>query len=66
MRLFLFGESEKGEFCTPHRIKDLPQLQEKFGNPAENSIGIDYAVQSILYTKRFKTWVLDKEAPQIF
>ncbi len=46
--IFLFGEAEKGEFCTPHLLKSLPQLAETFGNPPEESDGIRYAVQALL------------------
>lgn len=50
-RVFLFGESQKGEMCTPCRLRSLEELEEKFGQPAENSIGIDYAVQTLLYQR---------------
>jgi hypothetical protein len=46
--IFLFGEAEKGEFCTPHLLRSLPQLAETFGNPPEESDGIRYAVQALL------------------
>lgn len=49
--VFLFGEAEKGEFCTPLYCKNLPFLSEKLGNPPEESQGIHYAVQTILYQK---------------
>ncbi|MBY0530234.1 MAG: hypothetical protein K2P51_08645 [Rhabdochlamydiaceae bacterium] len=46
--IFLFGEAEKGEFCTPHFLQSLPQLAETFGNPPEESLGLIYAVQALL------------------
>jgi hypothetical protein len=49
--VFLFGEAEKGEFCTPLRCKSLPQLAETFGNPPEESLGILYAVQALMYER---------------
>lgn len=49
--IFLFGEAEKGEFCTPLVCKSLPQLAETLGNPPEDSRGILYAVQTLLYDR---------------
>lgn len=49
--IFLFGEAEKGEFCTPLVCRSLPQLAETFGNPPEESLGILYAVQALLYER---------------
>lgn len=48
-RVFLFGEAEKGEFCTPYVCKSLPQLAETFGHPPPESRGLDYAVQTLLF-----------------
>ena len=47
--VFLFGEAEKGEFGTPFICHSLPQLLENLGNPPEESQGIAYAVQTLLY-----------------
>jgi len=47
-RVFLFGEAEKGEMCTPHRVSSPTQLFEEFGHPPENAVGIDYAMQTLL------------------
>jgi|SRR5579863_3633140 hypothetical protein len=49
--IFLFGEAEKGEFCTPHLCRSLPQLAETFGNPPEESLGLLYAVQALLFER---------------
>jgi len=49
--IFLFGEAEKGAFCTPQFCKSLPQLAETFGNPPEESLGLLYAVQAILFER---------------
>jgi len=49
--IFLFGEAEKGDFCIPQLCKSLPQLAELFGNPPEDSLGILYAVQALLYKR---------------
>ncbi len=47
--VFLFGEAERGEFCTPHVFRSLFQLAESLGNPPEESLGIEYAVQTLLH-----------------
>ena len=49
--IFLFGEAERGDYCTPHLCRSLPQLADIFGNPPEDSQGISYAVQSLLYQR---------------
>ncbi|HSX03186.1 MAG TPA: hypothetical protein VLG76_00470 [Rhabdochlamydiaceae bacterium] len=49
--VFLFGEAEKGELCTPFYCRNLPSLFEKLGNPPEDSQGIHYALQTLLYQK---------------
>ncbi len=49
--VFLFGEAEKGDFCTPLLLKSLPQLAETCGNPPAESLGILYAVQALLYER---------------
>jgi hypothetical protein len=48
-KIFLFGEAEKGDFCTPFLCRSLPQLAETFGNPPKESLGIIYAVQALMY-----------------
>lgn len=47
-RIFLFGASEKGALCTPLRFDSLSHLAEDLGQAPEDSIGIDYAVQTLL------------------
>ena len=50
-RIFLFGESEKGKYCTPMRFNTLPDLSQELGNPPDDSTGIDYAVQLLLFDR---------------
>lgn len=50
--IFLFGEAEKGAFCTPLLCTSLPQLMDTVGNPPEDSEGIVYAIQTLLYEKK--------------
>lgn len=51
LKIFLFGEAEKGEYCIPFTCKSLPQLADTFGNPPEESQGLIYAVQALLYER---------------
>lgn len=45
----LFGEAEKGEFRTAYFCQNLIQLDEFLGNPPEESRGLHYAVQALLF-----------------
>jgi hypothetical protein len=45
----LFGEAEKGDFRTAYYCRSLDQLVEYVGNPPEESRGLFYAVQALLY-----------------
>lgn len=49
--IFLFGEAEKGDFCTPLLCKSLSQLADSFGNPPEESLGIPYAIQALMFER---------------
>ena len=49
--VFLFGEAERGDFCTPLICHSLCQLSDTLGNPPEESKGILYAVQALLYNR---------------
>lgn len=49
--IFLFGEAEKGEFCTPLYFKSLSLLSEKLGHPPKDSLGLFYAVQTLLFQR---------------
>lgn len=49
--IFLFGEAEKGEFCSPKLCESVYQLAEKFGNPPEGSEGLPYGIQMLLYNR---------------
>jgi hypothetical protein len=49
--VFLFGEAEKGEFCTPVSCHSLAHLSDCLGNPPGESKGISYAVQALMYNR---------------
>lgn len=50
-KVILFGEAEKGAYKTPHKVKELPQLMDRLGNPPPESEGLFYAVQALLYER---------------
>ncbi len=47
--IFLFGAAERGELCLPLYLTSLEQVLDFLGHPPENSDGIRYAVQTLLY-----------------
>ncbi len=49
--VFLFGEAEKGEFGIPFSCSSLSHLLASLGNPPNESQGIHFAVQALLYKK---------------
>lgn len=48
----LFGEAEKGEYHYPYFCHSLSQLVDYFGNPPEQSRGLFYAIQALLYQRQ--------------
>lgn len=47
----LFGEAEKGQWESPHLVKALPELIDLLGNPPEESEGLFFAIQALLYKR---------------
>jgi hypothetical protein len=47
----LFGEAEKGQFNRPHLVREVPQLIDLLGNPPEESEGIHYAIQTLMFQR---------------
>lgn len=47
----LLGESEKGRLHYPYFCKNLIQLQNFLGNPPEESQGLDFAIQALMYER---------------
>lgn len=45
----LFGEAEKGSLATHIFIQSLTQLNEQLGHPPEESRGLFFAIQFLLY-----------------
>lgn len=47
--LFLFGASERGEKGAFVYLSSIEELLHHFGHPPENSEGIPYAIQGLLF-----------------
>ncbi len=45
----LFGEAEKGEYRTAYFFQTPLQLMENLGNPPDESCGLHYALQVLLF-----------------
>ncbi len=59
--IFLFGEAERGEFCTPMICKTLPQLAQVYGNPPQESQGLFYAIQTLMYERELIYFRISEE-----
>lgn len=49
MAIALFGEAEKGSREAIYTCRSLEELFERYGEPPEDTCGLYYAVQTILY-----------------
>ncbi|MGH2611782.1 MAG: hypothetical protein ACRDFB_01880 [Rhabdochlamydiaceae bacterium] len=47
--IFLFGAAEKGATCQPISLYSLDELLNQLGHPPEESEGISYAIQALLF-----------------
>jgi len=50
--LALFGEAEKGEYSLPIFCHSTVELFDQLGHPPEDSLGIYFALQALLYEKQ--------------
>lgn len=57
----LFGEAEKGQFRKAYVLRELPQLVDTFGNPPEESQGISFAIQALLYRRELIYFRVEEE-----
>lgn len=46
-----FGESEKGRFHYPYYCYSLHQMVETLGNSPEESLGLTFAIQALMYER---------------
>ncbi|MCH1429632.1 MAG: hypothetical protein L7U87_02615 [Chlamydiales bacterium] len=57
----LFGEAEKGQFNTAYFCYSLPELLDSFGNPPESSLGLHFAIQSLLFNQNLIYFRVEEE-----
>ena len=57
----LFGESEKGQFKTPYFLKEISQLMDLLGNPPEESLGLFFAIQALLFQRELIFFRVEEE-----
>lgn len=50
-KIALFGEAEKGAFAKPLHFQCINELNQFLGNPPKESLGIFFAIQSLLYNR---------------
>ena len=50
-KIALFGEAEKGAFHTPHFVQELPELVDRLGEPPQESEGLYFAIQALLFQR---------------
>ena len=50
--VFLFGAAERGRLCSPLYVASLPELLDHLGQPPEDSEGIWYAIQTLLFQRK--------------
>lgn len=47
----LFGEAEKGDYRTAYYVESIGQLADKLGQPPQESYGLYYAIQALMYRR---------------
>lgn len=57
----LFGEAEKGDYQAAYFCNHLEQLLDIFGNAPENSRGLLYAIQALLYHRNILYFRVEEE-----
>jgi len=50
-KIALFGEAEKGEFGKPLHFQSITDLAQVLGNPPEDSQGLYFAIQALMYER---------------
>lgn len=60
-KIALFGEAEKGQFKTPYFLKEIPQLMDLLGNPPEESLGLFFAIQALLFQRELIYFRVEEE-----
>lgn len=60
-RVFVFGAAERGCFGTPHFFTSLGVMAQTLGNPPEESLGIAYGVQTLLFQRELFYFRVEEE-----
>lgn len=61
LKVALFGEAEKGQFHTPYICKDVYELALNLGNPPDESFGIHFAIQALMYEREVLFFRVEEE-----
>lgn len=59
--IFLFGESEKGRYCTPTFLSSVIQLFECLGDAPKDTQGIAFAIQFLNFQKELVFFRVEEE-----
>lgn len=57
----LFGEAEKGDYCTGYLCNTLSELVDYLGNPPDESLGLYLAVQGLLFHRKILFFRVQEE-----
>lgn len=61
MTVALFGEAEKGDYCTGYLCNTLSELVDYLGNPPVDSRGLYLAVQGLLFHRNILFFRVQEE-----
>ncbi len=59
--ILLFGEAEKGQLEKPYFVKELPELMDMLGHPPQESEGLLFAIQALLYEREVVYFRVEEE-----
>lgn len=60
-----FGETQKGRFHYPYFCYSLYQLADTLGNPPQESLGLAFAIQAIMYEREVVFFRVQEEGYSI-
>jgi hypothetical protein len=61
----LFGEAERGRLQTPYFCSSLQQLFEYLGEPPEETVGLYFAVQALLFNQPLLYFRVEEEGQSL-
>jgi len=56
-----FGQTEKGQYHRPYFCNNLFDLSDIFGNPPEDSLGLFFAIQALMYERQVIFFRVEEE-----